>query len=161
MAEPYLQQAPPPVRDKVIGADGLLTPAWRNWFERLPATLDAAPLRISAVSLTTQAASLAATNFAGATLLAGLYRATYYARITQAATTSSSLTVSLRWTEGSVVQTATGSAIVGNTTATGQSDSILINIDAGSQVQYLTTYASVGATAMQYAINFSLEKVRT
>lgn len=161
MAEKYLQQAPPPVNDRVSGPDGLLTSAWRDWFERLPATLDAAPLRISAVSLTTQAASLAATNFAGATLLAGLYRATYYARITRAATTSSSLTVSLRWTEGGVVQTAVGTAIVGNTTATGQSDSILINIDAGSQVQYLTTYASVGATAMQYAINFALEKVRT
>ena len=161
MAEKYLQQAPPPIHDKVIGSDGLLSPTWRDWFERLPATLDAIPSRLNEVSLTGQAASITTTNYANAVLLAGLYRATYYARITQAATTSSSLTVSFSWTEGGVTQTATGAAIVGNTTATGQSDSIIIQVDKGTAVNYSTAYASVGATPMQYAIRFVLEKIKT
>lgn len=161
MAKELLGTAPPPVQDRVVGEDGLLTVAWRRWFERLPDTLDAIPSRINAVSLSNQSSSIAATDYSNAVLLEGLYRATYYARITQAATTSSSLTVSFRWTEGGVVQTATGSAIVGNTTATGQSDSIIIQVDKGTAVQYLTTYSSSGATPMIYAVRFVLEKIKT
>ena len=161
MAKELLGSAPPPVQDRLVGEDGLLTAAWRKWFERLPDTLDAIPSRINAVSLNSQSTSLPATDFSSAVLLAGLYRATYYARITQAATTSSSLTVSFSWTEGGVTQTATGAPIVGNTTATGQSDSIIIQVDKGTAVNYATTYSSTGATAMQYAIRFVLEKIKT
>lgn len=162
MADKLLGSAPPPLQDKVIDSKtGLLTDAWRNWFGRLPATLEAIPSKLSVVTLASQSSSLPATDFSQGTLLVGLYRATYYARIIQAASTSSSLTIDFKWVEGGVPQTAVGAAIIGNTTSTGQSDSIIISIDAGSPVQYVTTYVSVGGTPMLYNLNLSLEKIQT
>jgi hypothetical protein len=161
MPKQILGSAPPPIQDSVTGQGGILTEPWRQWFARLPDTLSSIPARINAVGLTAQSASIAATDFSGGALLEGLYRATYYARITQAATTSSSLTVTFTWTEGGVLQTAVGVPIVGNTTATGQTDSAMMRLDKGTVPRYATTYASVGATAMNYSFNVILEKMIT
>lgn len=161
MPKQLLGEAPPPIQDPVTGKLGLLSEAWRNWFARLPETLNAIPARINAVALSAQSASITATDFSGGALLEGLYRATYYARITRAATTSSSLIISFTWTEGGVSQTAVGTAIVGNTTATGQSDSVMMRLDKGTVPRYATTYASVGATAMNYSLSVVLEKILT
>ena len=159
MADRFLALTPPPFEQPISGKDGRLTDAWRNWFGRLPSTLASIPSILSTVALATQAASLSATSFQNYALLPGLYRASYHAQITRAATTSSSLTVAFLWTEGGIAQTATGDAIVGNTTGTGQSDQYLILVDAGTAVQYQTTYSSVGGTTMQYSLNVSLEKI--
>jgi hypothetical protein len=156
-----LGTAPPPIQDSVTGDGGLLTEAWRQWFTRLPDTLSSIPSRINAAALTAQSASIAATDFSGGALLEGLYRATHYVRITQAATTSSALTVTFTWTEGGVAQSAVGVAVTGNTTATGQSDSALMRLDKGTVPRYATTYASVGATPMLYSFNVVLEKILT
>jgi hypothetical protein len=159
MADRLLGLAPPPTQDPVVGPGGLLSTSWLQWFTRLPATLAAIPSRLNAVSLTAQDASLPATDFSGGLLGEGLYRATYYARITQAATSSSSLTVAFSWTEGGITQTATGTAITGNTTTSGGSYSTLMRVDRGSAVNYATTYASSGATPMLHSLFVVLEKI--
>ena len=160
MADRLLGNAPPPLQDRVLGDNGMFAPSWRDYLSRLPATLDAIPSRINVVNLTTQGASLSATDFSGSSLLAGLYRATWYARITRAGSSSSCLTVTLGWTDGGVACTMAGSALTGNTTATVQTGTAMIRVDAGTAVTYATTYASAGGTSMQYAADVTLEKIK-
>lgn len=140
--------------------EGMLSDAWIDYFNRLALSINSTPNRINRVSLTAQGASISATDYSGATLDAGLYRASYYTRITRAASTSSSLIVTFGWTETSVALTVAGAAITGNSTTTMQSGSALIEVDSASPVTYATTYVSVGGTSMQYRLTTVLEQVR-
>ena len=160
MARIFLDSTAPPLNDRIVDVTGWLTDVWRQWFGRMPDTLKAIPSLINVVNLSSQSASLGATDFSNTSLLAGIYRASYRVQITQAAGVSSSLTVSIAWTDGGVGQTATGAAIVGNTVTTGQSDFVLIRVDAGTAVQYSATYSSVGVPAMTYSFTASLEKIK-
>ena len=111
------------------------------------------------VSLTTQAASISTTPIPSQTLAAGIYRVSVFAAITQAATVSSSLTVTITFTHNGLSKSLSGVALTGNTTTTVQSNTFLIHIDGSSPVSYATTYASAGATPMQYALDVILERV--
>jgi hypothetical protein len=137
----------------------LITEPWQEYFDDQSTVLNQTPRRINSVVVSDSEASIGATDFSGGTLPAGLYRAAYYARITQAAGTSSSLEVTLDWTDHSISCSYTGAAMTGNTTATLQSQTLLIYIDAVSPVRYSTTYASVGSPVMSYSIYFTLERV--
>jgi hypothetical protein len=156
----FLDATAPPLQEKLLEAKtGLIAEAWRSWFGRLPATLNAIPSIVNTVSLATQSASIGTTNFAGTSLLAGVYRVSYHARISQAASISSSLTITIAWTEGAVGQSYSGPAITGNTTSTGQNRTLLIRSDAGAAVNYSTSYAS-NAAGMQYSLDLVFEKVK-
>ena len=159
MADTLLGKAPLPLRDPVVEPNRMLSQPWLMYLSRLPATLYSIPSRLNAESVAAQGASIAATDISGTGLSAGLYRVSYYARITRAATTSSSLVVALGWTDGGVAQSYAGADMTGNTTATTQTGSVLIHVDAGQPVTYAATYGSVGATAMQYGLSVTLEKV--
>lgn len=163
MAFRFLEASNPPILDQMLDpTKGLrLTDAWRNWFGRLPEFLGSIPALLNNVVLTGQTTSLSATDFANTLLLPGEYRASYQVQITTAATTSSSIQVVFTWVDGGVTQTAYGNTLIGNTVTTGESGSILIHVDKSAAVQYSTTYASVGATAMVYSFHASLEKVKT
>ena len=99
-------------------------------------------------------------------LPAGLYRISCYAHVTQAATVSSSLTVTLWWTEGGASKSYSGAAITGSTTTTTQSLSVLVRMDASAlqlcnpSYLYTTTYGSVGATVMKYSLDVTLELIK-
>lgn len=136
-----------------------VTDAWIDWLNRLGGQVTETPFVRNSVTATTQAASVGATDLTGGALNAGLYRITYYARITRAAGTSSSLTVTLGWTDQGQALTPSGTAITGNTVTTFQSASILVYSDAASPITYATTYASVGAPTMQYKLAVTLEQV--
>jgi hypothetical protein len=118
-----------------------------------------APQRLSTVELTSQSASIAATAIPVGSLSSGLYRVSYYTRVTTAATTSSSLTFSLSFTDDAITVALAGTAMTGNTTSTAQSGTYLLQMDANSPITYSTTYASVGATSMQYKLSVVLEAV--
>lgn len=139
--------------------DHLINAEWIRWLRELVAAVDASAKNLGTAALTAQAGSIAATPVATQRLNAGTYRVSWYARITQAATVSSSLTVSIRWTDGGILNTLSGVPITGNTTATNQSGEALVNIDDGTTIDYAATYASVGATPMQYALTVVIEKV--
>jgi len=130
-----------------------------DWITSLTQDVDAAPARLDTVELTAQAASISTTPI-GTPDADGLYRVTFYARITRAATVSSSLTVTLSWTHNGVTVTHSFSAVTGNTTTTFQSDSLLIRADAATPVSYATTYVSNGATTMQHSLDIVLEQVQ-
>lgn len=118
------------------------------------------PSKVGSVTLTGQSSNLGPTTLttSPATLAAGRYRLSSYARITAVAS-SSSLTVALGWTDGGVAQTLTGAAMTGNTTATNQSLSAVIRIDASSTLTYTTTYSTAGVGTMLYSLDIYAEKL--
>src|SRR5512147_1295744 len=148
MARLLDHSAPPPFRDALVHTKtGNLSDGWYQWISRMPATFHAIPSVLNLVTLEEQGAAIVTTDFSGMVLPAGVYRASYYAQISQAATVSSSLTVTIGWTTWGVAQTQAGTAITGNTTATHQSGSMILRSDAGTAVTYAAAYASVGATS--------------
>lgn len=138
--------------------DGLVTDPWRDYFTQMGLGQSQSSSRVGQpVQLSTQSASIGATDFSGGTLAGGLYRINYYVRVTQAASVSSSITVSFDWSDGGVAITYPGTAEAGNTTATYHSDTFPIHVDSLSPIRYSTTYASVGGTPMQYQLFCVLE----
>ena len=166
-----LQRAPIPLQDPIATPrdmkvprgredpeEGLIAQPWVRWFTGLGEDQDASQTRIGSVALTGQSATLATTAIDAESLSAGLYTVQYYARITTAATTSSSLTVTLSWTDGGVSCSFSGAAITGNTTATTQSELKLVRADATTPISYATTYASDVAAQMQHSLYIVLQR---
>ncbi len=158
------ESAPIPLFDPIAEADGkqkgFLTDAWIQWFdETLKRLASSVPVVASTGQLAAQSASIPATDLAEASLPAGVYRLSYYARITRPATVASSLTVALSWTDGGVVQTFTGAAINGNLTTSYQTDTVTIRIDSATPVTYTLTYATAGAVTMLYSFDLEIEEL--
>lgn len=139
---------------------GILTGPYLEYFTRLSDAVDSNSSRVNFVELETQGASITATDFSGASIKSGIYQIAYIAQITRAATTSSSLTVTFQYTRNGITQTFARAAITGNTTTTHDEFVIPIKTDANSPITYATTYASVGGTSMQYALDIALIRVR-
>lgn len=113
--------------------------------------------RVASVTLSDQGAATSGTVLQVAST--AFYRVSYSLLITRAATSSSTATVSFAWTEGSVAQSQSMSAVTGNTTTTQQSDALLIGADAGTAITYAIAYASSGATSMRYGFRMSVEQM--
>lgn len=87
------------------------------------------------------------------------YRVNLITRITRAATVSSSLTPTFRWTTGGVALSRTYPALTGNTTSTYLVDVFPARIDPTTSFTYETAYASVGGTSMQYSLEIIVERL--
>lgn len=147
-----------PRRDVLAEKSGLLSSVWDRWFARLEAWWASVPGVVGTVSLTTQGAAITATAVPF-TPTGGLYRVSTYIRLTRAATTSSSLTVTMAWTDGGVACSWAGTALTGNTTATLEGACRPIRCDAGTSITYAVAYASVGATSAQFALDVRVEEM--
>lgn len=159
--DPFVRPRRPELKQGEIDQfEGRLSDTAVDYMTRMAGSVNRAETRIGQdVRLETQEASIGATDFSGGILNAGLYEVKYYAQITRAASTSSSLEVTISWTTLGVAQASTGTAITGNTTGTHQGGSTLLYAD-GAPIRYATTYGSVGATAMQYALWVTLMQVK-
>lgn len=158
MANPLvLDSAPIPLSDAVVEANRFLSQPWIDWFDQILLRLAAASVTIFSTSLTAQNASIAATDLTDGTLGSGLYRVSYYFRVTQVAGVASSLQIAISWLDGLATVTFTGAAEAGNTTSTYQSATFPIHVDAGSPITFTTTYASNPAGQMQHSLFISLE----
>ena len=128
------------------------------------------PSLVATIDLTTQGAAIAAGTalYAVPAAGAGLYRVVCYAKITQAATTSSVLGgtngFQLTWTDptDSANPTATfGDAssvsLSGNATTTIYVTSAVVACKASTNLQYGFDYTSVGVTPMQFKISIKVE----
>ena len=138
---------------------GRLTFLMRYWLLSLADRINATPEILASVKASTQAASISATSFSILSVSPGLYRLSMSARISRAATTSSSLIVTFGWTAGGVSCTTASPAMTGNTTATVSSLTVLARVDEATAITYATTYASAGGTTMQYSLDVSCELV--
>lgn len=154
--------APLNVREVMVDMQRRPSKTFIDWVTSLTADVNAAPARITTVPpLEAQAGSISTTPFATGALSSGLYRFTFYARITQAATVSSSLTVTLSWTDrGQTMAKTFAPAITGNTVTTSDSQTYTIRSDAASPISYSTSYASAGGTPMVYSIDLVLERLQ-
>ncbi len=111
------------------------------------------------MNLTGQGASIGTTPIPLPTLASGAFRLSYYAEVTTAAVTSSSLTVTVTFTHNAQTLTFTGTAMTGNTTTTIQTNTWAFLLDAASPISYATTYASNGAGEMKYTLYIRLESL--
>ncbi len=132
---------------------------WRGWLLSLWQAVTQATTTIGDLSLTAQAASIATSTLKTTTRTAGAYRVNYYTRITQAASVSSSLQVTIGWTDGGQSCSQSGSALTGNTVTTTESGTVYLHADAGSTVTYRTAYSSTGGTARQYRVDATVQRV--
>lgn len=135
---------------------------WVQWFTELftllGQTASLAGNGASTVSLVAQNTSIASTALGTTTYPSGVYRVNMSAQITQAATTLSSLTVTVAWTSQGAACSYSWPALTGNTTSTvAVAPSLTIGVDQNTSVSYSTTYASVGATSMKYALILKME----
>jgi hypothetical protein len=155
---PTLEIEPMPSKnDLIYGKDSLaMSGPWQRWFQvaLLPRVQNAAPGLVT-VQLTAQGASIGTTSLIA--LATGVYRINYYVRVTRAATTSSSISVSITGTDGGGVCTQTSAALTGNLVTSTQSGFFLATCDASTPLSYSTTYASVGGTSMQYLLTLVVE----
>lgn len=150
---------PLPLDTPLVETDRQINWFWAQYLTVRDALIQQAATIIVDTALSAQAASIAATSLAvGST--ASLYRVNSLARITRAAGTSSSLIVTIAWTEGGVALTKAYAALVANTTSTYLSEVLPIRVDANTSVTYATTYASVGAPTMQYRLEIAVERLQ-
>jgi len=121
----------------------------------------ASSLLSTPVELTNQSATIATTAIPLPALTAGLYVMRYYARITVADGVSSSLTVTLGWTESAQALTFSGAAMTGDTVTTVQSNTIMVQVDANTSLRYSTVYASNTPAKMRYRLSVTVESLVT
>jgi hypothetical protein len=114
----------------------------------------------NALALTAQSASVVARTLYTVTQT-GDYRVSYYIWVTTLATTSYSLTVTLGWRHGGVTKSQAFAALTGapGTLATGfQTGTLpLVRADSGTVITVDIAYVSVGATAMVFASQATLQ----
>ena len=154
--------APFPLRTSLTRTEGpnqFLTRPWVAWLTDLVQKVDKDVPLVSEVSLTGKTASISATTFTRVSDASGVYRIGYFSRITTAASTSSSLTVTIGGVNGGVTCAIAGAALTGNTTSTVQSGTVYLQVDASTNITYTTTYASSGGTAMVYSVWMAVERV--
>lgn len=158
---------PPPFAAAIVQMDPkgqplssyVISKEWGIWFQSALVNPVSTSVQVyPMVALTSQNTSIGVTPIPLPSLATGLYRLTYYARITTAASISSSLIVTFSWTESGIALSADGPAITGNTTTTIGSASILIMSDAASPINYNTTYVS-NIAGMKYLLTIVVEAV--
>lgn len=133
-----------------------LTATFVKWFGELLRDINRTAQRLAAAELTAQAATIASTAIFNAPS-ERLYRVTWYLRITQVASVSSSATVTIGWTHAGQAMTHTGAAVTGNLITTFQSGDLTVRADELTDITYQVAYASVGATPMQFSIDVTVE----
>jgi hypothetical protein len=133
---------------------------WVEWFQNLFDTVNACPERLQRVTKIAHGASIGATAIPLQTINEGLYRVSWYARITRAGSVSSSLTVTIGFLHATVACSFSGAAMTGNTTATVQSGSVLLFSDKDGPITYAAAYLDGGgATSMQYYLQVVIERM--
>lgn len=135
----------------------LMHPRWVQWLLAIVNAIQGSVGNVGQVDITAKAASITTVAVPVPSMPAGVHRISYTARITRAASVSSSLTVHLGWTDGGISCGQTFAAITGNTTATTQSGEVLVHLDAGTSATYSTVYASSGSPSMTYALSVVVE----
>jgi hypothetical protein len=105
------------------------------------------------------AAAVGVTNLLGGGVAGAVYRVSYYLTVGQAATTSSAVQVNFSHNDGRAFL-AKSSANLNSNVVMSDSGSFVFGEWSSSPITYAVTYASVGATPMQYGLMIVVEKIR-
>ncbi len=156
--------APPPVSEALNQQDGKdwkpiwLAKRWAGWLQEqngLIPRVQAAPQWLKTVTLSGQHAAIGATAIPMAVLAAGRYQVSWYVRVTTPASVTSSVAVTIGWTEGAVALTLSGAAVTGNLTTSVQSGVVFLLVDRATSITYSTGYAS-NAAGMNYELTIDV-----
>lgn len=140
------------LKDRLIGSE-----QWGQWVIALQRAVDSMALGVGTpLNLTAQAAALPVTTVLTVPMT-GLYRISVAAVITRAATVSSALQLTVRWTSGGVACAVAGANMTTNVIGTLAQVTPVVFADAGTAVTVEAAYTSVGATTMQYTLNARVE----
>jgi hypothetical protein len=144
----------------LVDQEGTITRRWYIWLSNFWLHVKTLVGVIGSVySKTSQTATITAATIASITQT-GVYRASYYLRVTTIPTTSFSLTLTIGWREGGVTKSQAFTALTGapGTLATAfQNGSVVIRADSGTLVTITIAYVSVGATAMVFGVDAPVE----
>ena len=161
--------ASPPSADSLLELDDTrrdqrepryMARSWLLWLQDVLVTrVQTAPELRTAVVLTAQNAAIGATPIPLASVNAGRFRISFFARVTTPDGVSSSLTITLGFTDGGVACTQSGAAITGNAVTTTQSGSIMVQSDANAPLTYAVSYASNTPGAMVYRLSLVCESL--
>jgi hypothetical protein len=138
--------------DKVGGTTLFFLERWQQLIGSFQVSPNVA--RTQALGLS---ASLPATT-AYIPLVAGLYRVNVYLRKTAADGVSSSLTLTIGWTESGVPLTQSFAALTTDTTGSVQATSFQVWSDASAPITTAVVYASNTPGAMQYREDVDVEQ---
>jgi len=154
---------PPPDRDPLITDEQrkvkyYMAPVWLDWIIQFVALLGQTARSVVLKRYTAQGASIGTTALlAVGTLSATRFRIAIAARVSQQATTSSSLVVRINTTIDGIACTMSTPALVSNDRTKPESVTWLVRADSPLLLTFDTTYASVGATPMQYELTVAVE----
>lgn len=140
----------PVLSGQTIGGD------WYRWLAALLIWIQSMARVLNRTSLLNQTGAIGTTTLVVAQ--AGIYRVSWVLRITQPASVSSSVTVSVGYTDEAALcsQSDPLGGVTGNTVTTVRSGSVVVKSDNGP-ITFSTAYASVGATPMKYKLDLITE----
>lgn len=155
-----MNPVPPPGGPLVQPTTGAASRYWVQWWTDLrQMATDSPRVVVSPVSLTGQGSSITTTNLSPGQVAAGLYRLSYYARVTGAASIGSRLDTTLGWTDHGQALTVFGPGLATNDVTLQEGVTLMVYLDALTPVTYSTIYASTGAVSMVYELYVTLESL--
>ena len=147
---------PIPQSDPLIDESQHMGERWYRWLSAFVTRCLTAILRVAAVHRSGLSSSQSATTIYTPNQTGLIWRVNWAVRVTTAAAVSSSIAVTINWTEGGVACSKAFAALTGNTTATADGDSVVIRSDV-QPIRYATTYASNPAGVMVYELDVVVE----
>ena len=132
---------------------------WAQYVSGVVTQVNQSPARKAHVSLSGQVAAIPTTGLPIASVAPGVYRVSYRTRITTPGTISSSLTITISWTEGGIALSQAGAAIIGNTTSSFQFGTFVVRADANTPISYAAAYVSDVAGSMAFNLDITAEAV--
>jgi hypothetical protein len=152
---------PPPTISPITMQQGsTLSSDWTRWMLALWGTVSAQPIVIGTrLNLTKQNAAIPQTAFPSPALRGGLYRITWYVRITTPDPVSSSVALTIGFSDSGLALTIPIPALTGNTVLSVLSGTTIVFSDQATAMTYATTYASNTPGTMKYRLAAAVEQV--
>ena len=137
-----------------------LSPAFTRWLSGLTQQVDAKTAVISKAVEPDLSDAVAVTPLQIADVTAGIWRVSTRVRVITPGSVSSSIQVTVTWSESGVTQAESGAALNGNLTTTREGKTFVIRPDASTPISYSTAYADGGgAQRMHYSLDVVAERL--
>ena len=140
---------PIPSDQEITERGGPITTYFRLRWQELIDSFTQVPTKTDTGTVSGLTAALATTTLL-TTTQGGVYEVGYYIRKTVAGGVSSSLTVTIGWTENAIALTRVFTALTLDSTVANQSDTIPILVDANADITLAVAYASDVAATMTW-----------
>lgn len=156
-----MQLDPPPTIAPITDPkSGSATADWTRWLLELFGVVSSQPTVLGTrINVKNQNASIPLTAFPTPALQGGLVRVSWYLRITAVDPVSSSVSVTIGYTESGLALSVTSTPVSGNTLSSVQTGTALLLTDQATAVTYRTTYVSNTAGTMKYRFAAVVEQV--